>query len=404
MTTQTRISIVTPSLNQGRFIREAIESVLAQQDPNFEHIIVDGNSTDETLDVLAEYPHLKVYRGPDRSQADALNKGYAQATGLVFGELNADDYFLPGCFAAVRKHMQSPEPAEAITGGCDFVRDGQVVYRCRPQRAAFDDLQRWFRHGIAHPSTFFTRDVFHRSGGYNPEIRYAPDVDLWLRMTQVATFKTIPEVLSVNRCHDAACQCREYDANAIACLYHIARYGSMDAFGEMLRFVGTTIGRGPASETINQLATSYACMVWALLGRWNAGTPARVAIYGAGTHTQWLLRATADVAGPDVVAILTDELPHRPHNGSAPVLQPQQLDADRVDLVLISSDSYEEQIAVRAREHFGDRLPVLRLYEFVAGLPLPKEIFTQLGHAPSWLVERSAHASPNETTPLAREV
>jgi Glycosyltransferases involved in cell wall biogenesis len=90
------VSIVTPSLDQGRFIEETIKSVLEQDYPRLEHIVVDGGSTDETLDVLRRYPHLTWISEPDAGQADAVNKGFGMARGDVFGWLNADDLYLPG--------------------------------------------------------------------------------------------------------------------------------------------------------------------------------------------------------------------------------------------------------------------------------------------------------------------
>ncbi len=96
-----KISIVTPSFNQGIFIEEAIKSVLSQGYSDLEHIIVDNCSTDTTASVLARYPHLKVICEPDQGQSDALNKGFKAATGDIVGWLNADDKYLPGCFGKV---------------------------------------------------------------------------------------------------------------------------------------------------------------------------------------------------------------------------------------------------------------------------------------------------------------
>ena len=101
-----KISIVTPSSNQGQFIAEAIQSVLDQGHQNVEHIIVDNCSNDETLKVLARYPHLKVICEKDRGQSDALNKGFKIAKGDIIGWLNADDLYLPGCFDHMLKHSQ----------------------------------------------------------------------------------------------------------------------------------------------------------------------------------------------------------------------------------------------------------------------------------------------------------
>ena len=96
-----RISIVTPCLNMGAFIEDAIRSVQSQAYPNFEHIIVDACSSDNTLDVLKRYPHLRWVSEKDRGQSDGLNKGFRMATGNIVGWLNADEYYLPGAFHAV---------------------------------------------------------------------------------------------------------------------------------------------------------------------------------------------------------------------------------------------------------------------------------------------------------------
>src|SRR5690242_19457333 len=89
------VSIVTPSLNQARWLREAIESVRAQDYPHVEHVVVDGGSTDGTLEILREYDHLRWVSEPDRGQSHALNKGFQLATGEIFGWLNADDAYPP---------------------------------------------------------------------------------------------------------------------------------------------------------------------------------------------------------------------------------------------------------------------------------------------------------------------
>src|SRR5688572_1037654 len=94
------VSIVTPSLNQGRYLDEAIRSVQGQDYPRLEHVVVDGGSTDETLDVLRRHPHLRWVSEPDGGQSDAVNKGFRLARGEIFGWLNADDYYLPGAVAA----------------------------------------------------------------------------------------------------------------------------------------------------------------------------------------------------------------------------------------------------------------------------------------------------------------
>src|SRR6201996_1418400 len=104
-----KISIITPSFNQGRFIEDAIRSVLAQNYPDIEHIVVDNCSTDGTLDVLRKYPHIKWVSEPDRGQSHALNKGFRMATGDVLAWLNCDDFYLRGAFHAAARALDDPD-------------------------------------------------------------------------------------------------------------------------------------------------------------------------------------------------------------------------------------------------------------------------------------------------------
>ena len=98
-----KISIVTPSYNSAKFIEDCIQSVLKQNYPNFEHIVIDGGSTDGTVEILKQYPHLKWISEPDEGQSDALNKGFKMAEGDILGWLNADDVYLKNVFQL--KHL-----------------------------------------------------------------------------------------------------------------------------------------------------------------------------------------------------------------------------------------------------------------------------------------------------------
>jgi len=111
------ISIITPSLNRANLIVEAIESVLSQDYPVFEHIIVDGGSTDGTLDILAKYPHLKVVSAPDKGMYDAINKGMELARGDIIGFLNTDDLYEANIFSEIVKKFQQDEFILAVAGG-----------------------------------------------------------------------------------------------------------------------------------------------------------------------------------------------------------------------------------------------------------------------------------------------
>lgn len=115
-----KISIVTPSYNQGQYIKDAIESVLTQNYTNFEHIIIDGGSTDNTIEVLKKYPHLIWVSEKDEGQSDALNKGFKKATGDVIGWLNSDDLYLPNTFKTV-VHELKEKNVDAVYGNYNFI-------------------------------------------------------------------------------------------------------------------------------------------------------------------------------------------------------------------------------------------------------------------------------------------
>jgi glycosyltransferase involved in cell wall biosynthesis len=127
------VSIVTPCLNSARFVRETIESVAAQDYPRIEHIVVDGGSTDGTLEILARYAGLTVITGPDRGAADAINRGFREARGEYFNYLNADDVLLPSAISAAVKALEEVPDAAGVYGDASWIDEtGAAIgpYRC----------------------------------------------------------------------------------------------------------------------------------------------------------------------------------------------------------------------------------------------------------------------------------
>lgn len=155
------------------------------------------------------------------------------AAGDIFGEINADDYYLPGAFAIVRREMDRAGAPEAITGGQLNIRNGIPAETVCPKRATFEDIIRYPINPISHPASFYSRALWERIKGLDTSIRYAPDVDLFIRMSRNSEIKCVSETLAVNRIHEAGIQGRECVRNWFATLYHIARHGSFETFEEM---------------------------------------------------------------------------------------------------------------------------------------------------------------------------
>ena len=123
-----KISIITVSYNQGEFIRQNIESVLSKDYPNFEHIIIDGGSTDGTVDILKEYPHLNWVSEKDRGQSDGLNKGFKKATGDIIVWINSDDMLCPGALCTINDYFESNPDKSVLTGNIVLVnRNGEKI-------------------------------------------------------------------------------------------------------------------------------------------------------------------------------------------------------------------------------------------------------------------------------------
>ncbi len=118
------ISVITPSYNAADYIEEAIESVLNQSYKFYEHIIVDGGSTDGTLDILKKYPHLKWISEPDNGQSDAMNKGFTYSKGDIIVYLNADDYFDPDAFLAVINSFNEERNTDIVVGNLKIEFEG----------------------------------------------------------------------------------------------------------------------------------------------------------------------------------------------------------------------------------------------------------------------------------------
>jgi glycosyltransferase involved in cell wall biosynthesis len=198
-----RVSIVIPTYNHGRFLAQAIDSVLGQRYPDVELIVLDDGSTDETSDVIGRYSgRLRAERQPRMGQAATLNKGWAMSTGAILGYLSADDYLDPDAVGRAVEALQGSPHAVVAYGGFDIVDDaGQMVDAPRAQPFDYDAM---VRNGLCPlgPGAFFRRTVLEAVAGWDERLRLVPDFDFWLRVGLHGEFRCLPEVLGHYRAHD----------------------------------------------------------------------------------------------------------------------------------------------------------------------------------------------------------
>jgi glycosyltransferase involved in cell wall biosynthesis len=218
------LSIVTPSYNQGQFLAETIESVLSQAgDFALDYIIVDGGSTDGSVDIIRQYDE-KLQRGewpvrcrgidfrwssgPDRGQSDALVKGFRMARGSILAWLNSDDTYLPGALqTAVTFFREHPEAGLGY-GDADYCdTNGTVIspYRTEP----FDLDRLAVANIICQPAAFFRREAFEAVGGLDETLRFVMDYDLWIRIGRRFPCLHMPQRLATYRLHGSSKTVRE---------------------------------------------------------------------------------------------------------------------------------------------------------------------------------------------------
>ena len=201
------ISIVTPSLNQGNFLAETIQSVLCQISDQVEYLVIDAGSTDNSLDLLRRnFSSLKWVSEPDRGQADAINKGFRMARGDILGWLNADDLLCPGALQEVAHQFTEDQHLMLLYGNAHHVDEHGHFLEAYP--SADFQLERFsYQCFICQPACFFRRSLLEAAGFLDPELHFALDLDLWIRFGKLKPqhpewkFKHIPQVLALSRMH-----------------------------------------------------------------------------------------------------------------------------------------------------------------------------------------------------------
>jgi len=199
------LSIITPSLNHSAYIRMTIQSVFDEGYPNVEHIVVDGGSTDGTVEILGEYGQrypgrFRWVSEPDSGQGDAFNKGLAMARGDVIGWQNSDDYYLPGAFAGPLDLMRTKPDVAVVYSSCVTVdasghRTGQGLL----PTGVFDAARLLGSCYISNQAAFVRRDALLAVGGLDTSLRYVMDWDLWLRLAPSHQFQYLPGVRGAYR-------------------------------------------------------------------------------------------------------------------------------------------------------------------------------------------------------------
>ena len=199
------VSIVTPSYNQASYLEQTIQSVLEQDYPRIEYVVVDGASTDNSFEIIKRYNDRLAYwiSEKDSGQAEAINKGFTRANGDILGWLNSDDYYLPGTVSAVVKCFEENPDAVMIYGDMMAVDGmGQTINVLKYRQLSLQDLLCF--QIIGQPSVFFRRSALEKTGLLDTSFHFMLDHHLWIRLTQQGRILHVPRVWSAARYHPQA--------------------------------------------------------------------------------------------------------------------------------------------------------------------------------------------------------
>jgi glycosyltransferase involved in cell wall biosynthesis len=196
------VSIVTPSFNQGAFIGDTIESILAQDYAHIEHIVIDGGSTDDTIGVLQHYNEKISWTSePDRGQSDAINKGFLKARGEILTWLCADDVYERNTVSTVVSFFEEHPATSMVYGECLYIDAAGQIIGTYPG-GQFDVTALLPFCFIPQPTAFIRKSVLDRVGFVDAELHFAMDLDLWARIAANGRVDFIPSVLARYRLHD----------------------------------------------------------------------------------------------------------------------------------------------------------------------------------------------------------
>jgi len=203
MTEYPLVTIVTPSYNQAAYLEATIQSVLAQDYPNLEYIIIDGGSTDGSAEIIKKYASKLTYwvSEPDKGQTEAINKGFARANGEILAWLNSDDTYEPHAVSQAVEILNEHPEVGLVYGNANYIdAQGRVIGHFPARQTNYRKLRRGYVH-LPQQAAFWRRDLWQQVGPLDASFYFAMDYDLWVRLAKISMLKYVQRVWANFRIH-----------------------------------------------------------------------------------------------------------------------------------------------------------------------------------------------------------
>lgn len=210
------ISVVTPNRNGGAYIGRTISSIADQQDCDVELVVIDGASTDRSLEAIQRFEDRLAYwvSEPDKGMYDAINKGMRQTRGDILAYLNSDDFYYPGVLAFVIQYFQSHPEVDLLYGDLNFVdSNDRVMFRQRYPGFCLSRFGSMRYATIGQPAAFWRRSLWDRVGEFDTSLKMASDFDFFIRAGQTGRMCHVPQVLAAFRVHEGSMTQRQLEVS-----------------------------------------------------------------------------------------------------------------------------------------------------------------------------------------------
>jgi glycosyltransferase involved in cell wall biosynthesis len=222
------ISVITPSFNQARYLERTIKSVIYQEYPNLEYMIMDGGSTDGSIEIIERYSGRLAYyqSGPDKGQGDAIWQGINKSTGTIFAWLNSDDVYLPGALNLAGRYFAQHPDCSILAGNCLRIGpEGQILSKayCAPRQSVMSQV--FWGCWCLQPAVFWRRDLLLAAGPIDADLVVTFDSDFAIRYTRLGNWHKIENFLAAIRIHESTKTTRLKDLAVEEQARYLRRYG-----------------------------------------------------------------------------------------------------------------------------------------------------------------------------------